>query len=340
MDKSNIINNELIKDFRLKLGYTNLNNKIEIVPNNLKHQNLLREFNIDKSILKHYFLPTRNLLYSNEFEKLKKEGFTDKDLILNPYPICIYGAYHSRSSFVLKLSNILSSEVYYNENQIITLEDLDSYFQEYAKGFKKGFDEFEEIKIVSFMPIFADKQQYYIDKVFEYLTRKRLFVYHWGSTRGFCIDGMSKQNEVINAFEDGLEEGYFYKAWSIVLSNSNLFTPLFKNHYQIKVSQENSFSVLEWATIFYYVNETKLISEVRALKDRMDLFINTHNIETSSKSFKTKYYEAKKRINVNNDFPIHKLKQILPFLQENYNQTVTKVENDITFLEENYPDFQ
>ena len=36
-----------------------------------------------------------------------------------------------------------------------------------------------------------------------------------------------------------------------------------------------------------------------------------------------------------NDYPIKMLKSIIPFLKENYNQTICKVENDILFLEEN-----
>ncbi len=71
----------------------------------------------------------------------------------------------------------------------------------------------------------------------------------------------------------------------------------------------------------------------------MEQFMNTHVIKTTFANFKAKYYEAKKRINKKSDYPISKLEFILPFLKENYNQTVTKVENDITFLEENSAEY-
>lgn len=102
---------------------------------------------------------------------------------------------------------------------------------------------------------------------------------------------------------------------------------------------ESPFSVLEWATIFYYVDETKLLSESRLIKTRFEQFMSKHEINTTFDNFKTKYYKAKKRINEKNDYPINKLELIIPFLKENYKQTVTKVENDIIFLEENKPEY-
>lgn len=102
---------------------------------------------------------------------------------------------------------------------------------------------------------------------------------------------------------------------------------------------ESPFSVLEWATIFYYADETKLLTESRLIKTRLEQFMSKHQINTTFDNFKTKYYEAKKRINEKNDYPINKLELIIPFLKENYKQTVTKVENDITFLEENKPEY-
>lgn len=102
---------------------------------------------------------------------------------------------------------------------------------------------------------------------------------------------------------------------------------------------ESPFSVLEWATIFYYADETKLLTESRLIKTRLEQFMNKHQINTTFDNFKTKYYEAKRRINEKNDYPINKLELIIPFLKENYKQTVTKVENDIIFLEENKPEY-
>ncbi len=78
---------------------------------------------------------------------------------------------------------------------------------------------------------------------------------------------------------------------------------------------ESPFSVLEWATIFYYADETKLLTENRLIKTRLEQFMSKHQINTTFNNFKTKYYEAKKRINEKNDYPINKLELIIPFLK-------------------------
>lgn len=102
---------------------------------------------------------------------------------------------------------------------------------------------------------------------------------------------------------------------------------------------KSPFSVLEWATIFYYADETNLLPESRFIKTRIEQFINKYKIDTTLKHFRTQYYEAKNRINKKNNYPINKLELIIPFLKENFKQTVTKVENDIIFLEENSPEY-
>jgi hypothetical protein len=96
--------------------------------------------------------------------------------------------------------------------------------------------------------------------------------------------------------------------------------------------QVNNFSVLEWATIFYYADETKLLPEHRFIKKRMEKFMESHNISTTFNSFKNHYHNAKKRINIDNNYPIDKLELILPFLEKNYKQAVTLIDRDISFL--------
>jgi len=63
-------------------------------------------------------------------------------------------------------------------------------------------------------------------------------------------------------------------------------------------------------------------------------FIEKHSVDTTYDHFKNKYFIAKKRINVNSNFPIDKLELIIPFLKTNYVQAVVKVNNDIIILEE------
>lgn len=103
--------------------------------------------------------------------------------------------------------------------------------------------------------------------------------------------------------------------------------------------KENQFSVLEWATIFYYANETKLLTDDKTVTQRIKEFIKKHQIDTTFDYFKNQYYKAKKRINDKNNYPIDKLEKIIPFLKEKYKQTVTKVENDILIIKEEQADY-
>lgn len=98
--------------------------------------------------------------------------------------------------------------------------------------------------------------------------------------------------------------------------------------------KKSQFSVLQWATIFYYADETKLLPAKRTVNSGIEQFVMQHGVITTISSFRNKYYEAKRRINEESNYPIHKLELIIPFLKEAYPQTVTKVENDISFLKE------
>lgn len=148
----------------------------------------------------------------------------------------------------------------------------------------------------------------------------------------WCIDW---QNEWLKTFNP-------YSPTERKEMSKDLKTPLWEQLNESVPPQpinESPFSVLEWATIFYYANERKLLPENRTIKARIEQFIIKYQIDTTTKYFRTQYYEAKKRINEKNDYPISKLELIIPFLNENYKQTVTKVKNDIIFLKENEPDY-
>ncbi|MBK9109920.1 MAG: hypothetical protein IPM92_16500 [Saprospiraceae bacterium] len=67
------------------------------------------------------------------------------------------------------------------------------------------------------------------------------------------------------------------------------------------------FSVIEWATIFYYADDTNLLPDNRMIKNRMLQFMRRHHVNTTISNFKTKFYEAKKRINERKDYPIKNL---------------------------------
>lgn len=103
--------------------------------------------------------------------------------------------------------------------------------------------------------------------------------------------------------------------------------------------EKSEFSILEWATIFYYADETKLLTDDKTIKARIEKFMEKHKIKTSFEMFKNKYNNAKNRINIKSDYPISKLNTITPFVKDNYSLAVAKIENDKLFLENERDDY-
>lgn len=184
------------------------------------------------------------------------------------------------------------------------------------------------------LAFFIDELDEITKSLFDYFKETEQNEFEVFETKAIQVNNIS---EAVKLFQQG-------KFQKFILPNSFLNPSTIQQQPYIEPLPpqpiiESPFSVLEWATIFYYADETKLLTESRLIKKRLEQFMNKHQINTTFDNFKTKYYEAKKRINEKNDYPINKLELIIPFLKENYKQTVTKVENDIIFLEENKPEY-
>ena len=206
----------------------------EIVLQKFTHNNLLSNNNIDEHILKFYYLPTLRNITDKEFQKMVSTGYVgSKENTLIPYSLIIDGAYYTRIGMYYKLK--LCTEIGYtiNKKPIKYLNDLIPYFKEYRKGFENGFNEFENECINPFLTMFADKADF-INKVFEYVTKQILFSHSWLSNNiGFAIN-MDKEIVIDKAIKYGQTQGYFYKAWTLILSNNNLFAPLFIEYFKNK----------------------------------------------------------------------------------------------------------
>ena len=111
-----------------------------------------------------------------------------------------------------------------------------------------------------------------------------------------------------------------------------------ENSYKCNLREEErneekeGFSVLEWSTIFYYADSIGAFNDSSNTIERIRKFIEKHSVETSDSYFKNQYYNVKIRINNKNDYPIKKLEKLIPFLEVNYSDVLSKVYNDITFL--------
>jgi len=248
------IDKKLIDDIRLLPQYKEFCFSIEednnvIVQDNLTHTFLLDSLNICDNIIKYYFATNKNLITKNEYDTLIKNGYGGKsEFRKHPYCIEIFGAFHAATSFCFKLESVVYlKNSHINDNNVEYLSDLIPYFIEYSKGFKLGYDSFYDVEIKPLLiDDFADKSDY-IYKVFEFLTKKTSNICWLSNYHGFTYDGLNKGSIIVSkGFEDGQRQGFFYKAWTIVFSNNNLFEPLFNGYYsnnkanEVEIKKENN----------------------------------------------------------------------------------------------------
>lgn len=238
------INDDLMDLFRFCVAGISIRLNDNIEKNIVSKQYIHDEFinknsNISNEILNFYYLPTRNLISDEEFDRFVKSGFIGKkDRITNPFSIKINNAYHKTSDILYKIKLCKELEYKINKQPILNLNDLIPYFDEYEKGFEVGFNDFEKDKITAFLPMFPDKNDFVI-KTFEFLINRNFSNTTWlYSTKGFSMN-LEKEIDFQNAHKNGIEQGYFYKAWYLVFSNNYLFEPLFKQWFIDKETKEN-----------------------------------------------------------------------------------------------------
>lgn len=243
-----VINEKLLKEVRLLFGtYIFKKDTLEIVPEELTHDYLLANFDIPQIIKEYYFSPCRDMLTEKDYQNFVSGGYVgNAKTTLSPYPIMYNGAFLVRKKLYYQLGSLMDSKNKYKGKSIKKFYDLFPYFEEYSLGFKEGFNSFEDDCIKKFLPMFAEKSDY-VNKLFEYVTKEIFFKHSWRNNHsGFNVSmNVSKDfkdgGEITEAFEDGKFQGYFYKSWSLLFSNSKLFEDLFIEllSSKIKLTENN-----------------------------------------------------------------------------------------------------
>lgn len=184
---------------------------------------------------------------------------------------------------------------------------------------------------------FFDDLDQVLKELFNYFNETEQNEFEAFETKAIAINSMTGAIEL-------LKKGYKVTMPIDVLNlpneqpQSNVEQPKTQNDTKHQPKTKSPFSVMEWATIYYYADTAKLLPENRFIEEGMKEFMKKHKLTTTFPTFKNKVSEAKKRINAKTDYPINKLKNIIPFLKANYKQAVIKVENDIYYLKDNKPD--
>ncbi|MFB9058037.1 hypothetical protein ACFFU9_14930 [Mariniflexile ostreae] len=200
----------------------------EIVPIDFEHKKLLQTYTVSPEIYNYYNRINLFERFTKEQKYISTPVLKDRrNLKVTPYNLKICSAYYYRPDFIFKLGSIFYDKPIYNDNkQIETLLDLKSYFLEYAKGFNKGYSDFEKDKINFLDPTFTDKADR-LKKVFEFITARPTSKKHYWGKLTFSQYNFTTDKQISKAFEDGLQQGYYYKAWTIVFTLNDFFAPLF-----------------------------------------------------------------------------------------------------------------
>jgi hypothetical protein len=233
------IDKKLIDDIRLLPQYKEFCFGIEedneiIVTNNQTHEYLMRNLPINDYILRFYYATNKRLISYSEFENLKKRGYFDSfEFAIQPYNIKIFGAFHAPSIFALNLISISYLNIcHIDGKKVEDLSELIPYFLEYSNGFKVGYNTFynDEIKPL-LIESYSDKSDY-LDKIFEFITKKTNSNHCWQSNNdGFSFDCLKNNSLIISSgFDVGRRQGRFYKAWSLIFASHNLFASRFEKY--------------------------------------------------------------------------------------------------------------
>lgn len=207
----------------------------KIVFGGLTHHHLLQTNKISNAIKEYYVSYTKELLTTEASSGIPEDYHSNIfQYGLSPFILVIFGAYHSRHNLFWKVIQLLnpSNNITLNGNaNIASFYDLKSYFSEYAIGFENGYQDFEKDKILPFLPIIhSQNQEAYALKLLEFLSVDLSENPRTTTKKGFSVYFNGRTNEIVKSFQDGLMEGYIYRAWSIIFSNNLLFAPFFKEH--------------------------------------------------------------------------------------------------------------
>ncbi len=204
----------------------------DIVCGALHHMHLLQKFKVDMIITHYYVGGTIKLLSREQFFGLPEDYrpciFSHN---LAPFPYVISGALHSRYNLIKKIESLIQAkhEIFlYGNKNLRTLQDLKPYFDEYAVGFKDGFNDFIGDCIEPYLlKLENDNRIEFANRLFKFITNDLSEKPRATSKKGFDFGTDRNGREIINIYQDGLLEGYLYKAWSIIFSENELFLPIF-----------------------------------------------------------------------------------------------------------------
>lgn len=175
-------------------------------------------FNIPVNILDAYYAQVPQ---PKNLDEVSKNYVGSLNHYNSPYQYCIYGAYPLKTYWEMleyKIDHVNDESGYH---KCYKRERVYEVLKSYAKGFQYGFDNFLADKINS-KTLLSNTEQFKAQKIMD-----------WLSSMPFKRSGFSELSGDDNDFEnwenDGIEAGYEYCAWYLILENHKLFESFFNS---------------------------------------------------------------------------------------------------------------
>lgn len=222
--------------------------------------------------------------------------------------------------------------------QIIDSTNFEKYVDSFRSGFEKGREYFKNNYEVLLPSVYSHEGISVVSNLKEkyHQTGWTPDMFFSLSTKGWKAI-RSSFNQIL--YPESIHHYGYYSGILFQLEEWADKHPKIKEVFEddSKESNKHSFSNLQWAAILYYVDSIHQ-TEGRDVTQKIKNFAKNYNISSES-NLRNNYYKAKNRINQYQDFPIEKLKLIMPFMKENYPQAITLIENDISFLNEKLSEY-
>lgn len=194
--------------------------------------------------IKQVYLKPNKVLKTNPFYPPNK----------NKSPYEFFGDYNipMRIDLIIWLLKMALKGQKLKGDQIYCIEDLDYLLKRYAEWFVKGFNDFEEKQIDSFLMNPNDTIEK-AEKIVEFIfDNKELYV--------------DKPNTYISLRDAGLfmglREGSKYKAWSFILNRERLFEPIFKKFTKTLNNKTEKDEPSSFRELFQNVSDYKDIVKI------------------------------------------------------------------------------
>lgn len=241
----------------------------------------------------------------------------------------------------------------------ITRKNIKPFYDEYSKGFNKGYSEFEET-LKKDVPFFGISNEHIVYKIYSRIINEKKGSFPIYST--FILQKSELEKSIIKEknlkvllklnkksfFNSGFEGGEFYKAWEIILNNPTVFEPIFKKYSQHKTGSQPELLHLSHASVIEndkakklkkvllqfihnIKNKEEFIQELKetfpteigkSIKAIIDILRDEKILVYGTKEFKNLYEEIK--LNFNREIGTYNSIQNVKIVDEETTDTVRK----------------